>query len=427
MANNKKDLEKDNQIKSTTKKNDGTKAKSNTRKNNNSSTSKAKSTNINTKKSTNSNVSNKITSKSPSKKNTTTKTTPKKASTNSKTTTSKTKASNNQAKTTTKKNSTTIVKKNSSNNNSKKSSSPKVQNKVDNNIKIESVEITEIPRIEQIEYITVKKRKLNKKNLVLLIILLISIICLFIALFNVIFWFIDNRNINKQIDDINYVTKVEVINDNENTEIIEQDNINKSDPYWDYIKMDMINVDFNELLRVNKDTKGWLQVNGTNVNYPFVQTTNNDYYLTHAFDKSWNDAGWVFLDYRNNISNRDKNTIIYGHSRLNKTMFGSLKNILTSGWLNNTDNYVIKLSTEYENTLWQIFSVYHIPTNNDYIQTEFEDNSEFYTFATMLLNRSQHNFNTTISENDQILTLSTCYKNDEKLAIHAKLIKKELR
>jgi len=296
-----------------------------------------------------------------------------------------------------------------------------------NDIKIKSVNITEIPKNEQIEYITVKRKKLNKKNLVLLIILLISIILLFIALFNVIFWFIDNGNINKQIDDINYVTKVEVINDNENTEIIEQDNIKKSDPYWDYIKMDMINVDFDELLSVNKDTKGWIQVNGTNVNYPFVQTTNNDYYLTHAFDKSWNDAGWVFLDYRNNLSNRDKNTIIYGHSRLNKTMFGSLKNILTSGWLDNTDNYVIKLSTQYENTLWQIFSVYHIPTTNDYIQTDFKDNSEFYSFATMLLNRSQHNFNTTISENDQILTLSTCYKNDEKLAIHAKLIKKESR
>ena len=102
-------------------------------------------------------------------------------------------------------------------------------------------------------------------------------------------------------------------------------------------------------------------------------------------------------------------------------------NELYKKWLENKDNFVIKLSTEYENTLWQIFSVYHIPTTNDYIQTEFRNNSEFYTFATMLLNRSQYNFNTTINENDQILTLSTCYKNDEKLAIHAKLIKKESR
>lgn len=49
-------------------------------------------------------------------------------------------------------------------------------------------------------------------------------------------------------------------------------------------------------------------------------------------------------------------------------MFGSLKNILKNGWLNNTNNYIVKLSTETENTLWQVFSVYHIPTTNDYIK-----------------------------------------------------------
>jgi len=389
MGNTKKDLETDTK----TKKN-SVKTNSNTKKDANSSSSKIKSK---------SNVKKEV----EAKKNTTFK--------------KSTKTKNTNAKSNNKKASTTTI------NKTKTNISKSQNNNINSEIKIKSVEITQIPRIEQIHYITVKRRKLNKKNLLLLIILFISILSLFFAIFNVLFWFIDNRNINKQIDDINYVTKVEVVNDNENTEIIEQDNIQESDPYWDYIKMDMINVDFNELLRVNKDTKGWIQVNGTNVNYPFVQTSNNDYYLTHAYDKSWNDAGWVFLDYRNNLSNNDRNTIIYGHSRLNKTMFGSLKNILDSGWLSNQDNYVIKLSTQYENTLWQIFSVYHIPTTNDYIQTEFVDNNEFYTFATMLLNRSQHNFNTSINENDRLLTLSTCYRNDEKLAIHAKLIKKESR
>ena len=191
--------------------------------------------------------------------------------------------------------------------------------------------------------------------------------------------------------------------------------------------MNMIDVDFNKLKKVNNDTKGWIQINGTNVNYPFVQTNNNDYYLNHAFDKSKNGGGWVFLDYRNNLSNNEKNTILYGHGRQNKTIFGSLKNILNSNWVNNTNNFVIKLSTEYENTLWQIFSIYRIPTTNDYIQTDFKDNTEFLEFANMLLNRSDYNFNTTVNKNDQILTLSTCYNDDDKVAIHAKLIKKETR
>ena len=80
---------------------------------------------------------------------------------------------------------------------------------------------------------------------------------------------------------------------------------------------------------------------------------------------------------------------------------------------------------ETENTLWQVFSVYKIPTTNDYIQIEFKNNNEFLEFANKLINRSNYNFNTTINENDFILTLSTCYNNNEKVVLHAKLIKRE--
>ena len=105
-------------------------------------------------------------------------------------------------------------------------------------------------------------------------------------------------------------------------------------------------------------------------------------------------------------------------------MFGSLRNILSSGWLNNTDNYVVKLSTEKENTLWQVFSVYHIPTTSDYIQTEFSSDEEFLHLITKLKDRSMFNFNTDVNSNDNILILSTCYSDTEKVVLHAKLIKK---
>lgn len=271
-----------------------------------------------------------------------------------------------------------------------------------------------------------KKLKLKKKNLVILVISIVCIITLIISSLNIISWFKDNKNINNQIENITNTTKIIEIDDNENTELIEN-NVDKSDPYWDYIKINLISVDFNDLKNTNNDTIGWIQVNGTNINYPFVQTNNNDFYLTHQFDKKSNGGGWVFLDYRNNPNEFDKNTIIYAHGRQNKTMFGSLKNILTSGWLDNQNNYIVKLSTEYENTLWQVFSVYRIPTTNDYLQINFIDDNDFINFANMLKDRSNYDFNTTISENDKILTLSTCYNNDDKVVLHAKLIKKETR
>lgn len=287
--------------------------------------------------------------------------------------------------------------------------------------------IKDIKTEEEITYVKVKVKKLNKKNLILLIIMLASLIFLIFSLFNIIKWNTDNKKIDNQINKINNVVKVITVTDNENTEVIEQEDVDKSDPYWDYIKINLIDVDFNELKNTNNDVRGWIQVNGTNVNYPFVQASNNDYYLSHAFDKSSNGGGWVFLDYRNNLSNNERNTIIYGHGRQNKTIFGTLKDTLKDSWLNNKDNHIIKLSTEYENTLWQVFSVYRIPTTNDYIQVEFSSDEEYLNLLTKLKTRSIHNFKTEISSTDRILTLSTCYNDEDKVVIHAKLIKKEAK
>lgn len=267
---------------------------------------------------------------------------------------------------------------------------------------------------------------MNKKNKIILsIIIIISLLLLIYSIVNIVIWKNDSNKTNKQIENIQEEIKVTEVVDTENTEIIEQEEeIPEFNPYWDYIKMNMLNVDFSELKIINNNVKGWIQVNGTNINYPFVQANDNKYYLTHSFNKSWNSAGWLFLDYRNNYTN-NKNTIIYAHGRTDKTMFGSLRTVLTKNWLSNTNNYVIKISTETENSLWQIFSTYHIPTTSDYLQTNFDSDGEYQEFLNMIKDRSSFNFNTRVNSNDNILTLSTCYNNSDKMVVHAKLIKKE--
>lgn len=71
--------------------------------------------------------------------------------------------------------------------------------------------------------------------------------------------------------------------------------------------------------------------------------------------------------------------------------------------------------------------MYHIPTTNDYLQTDFYNDTEYQEFLDMLKNRSSHNFNTNVTSNDNMLTLSTCYNNSDKMVVHAKLIKKEVK
>ena len=272
-----------------------------------------------------------------------------------------------------------------------------------------------------------KKRKIKWKNVFLALFVLICLVGLGTSLFNIIKWKIEAKTTNNQIETAQKVVKPVEIIDNNKIEIIEQEKVPLDDPYWEYVQMNLIDVDFNDLKNINPSTIGWIQVNGTNINYPFVQTNDNKYYLNHSFNKSKNSAGWVFMDYRNNISVLDKNTIIYAHGRLDNTMFGSLKNILTSGWLNNKNNYIVKLSTEYENNLWQVFSVYKIKTTNDYLQISFISNESFLEFTNKLIKRSNFNFNTKVNENDKILTLSTCYNEKEKVVLHAKLIKRVIK
>lgn len=272
-----------------------------------------------------------------------------------------------------------------------------------------------------------KKRRIKWKNVFLALFVLICLVGLGTSLFNIIKWKIEAKTTNNQIETAQKVVKPVEIIDNDKIEIIEQEKVPLDDPYWEYVQMNLIDVDFNDLKNINPSTIGWIQVNGTNINYPFVQTNDNKYYLNHSFNKSKNSAGWVFMDYRNNISVLDKNTIIYAHGRLDNTMFGSLKNILTSGWLNNKNNYIVKLSTEYENNLWQVFSVYKIKTTNDYLQISFISNESFLEFTNKLIKRSNFNFNTKVNENDKILTLSTCYNEKEKVVLHAKLIKRVIK
>lgn len=272
--------------------------------------------------------------------------------------------------------------------------------------------------LNHMENVVIKKRKkLNVKNLCLLIFFLVMLIVFLFSLIKVIMWIIDNNNTN---DIIKKVANTYEINEKsyDNEVII---NENEKDIYFDYMKLKFIDVDINKLKTFNPDTIGFIKVMGTNINYPFVQTLDNDYYLNRSYDKTYNNAGWIFLDYRNNEFN-DKNTIIYGHGRINGTMFGSLKDTLKSSWQNNKDNYIIKISTEKENSIWQIFSVYKIATTSDYLETSFSDN-EFESFINLIKGRSSYNFETNVTNEDKVLTLSTCYNDNDKMVVHAKLIK----
>lgn len=235
--------------------------------------------------------------------------------------------------------------------------------------------------------------------------------------YKIIRWKAESDITNETIATIQSETKVTAIENPEKAiEIKKPDNQR-------YLDMDLITVDFTNLKQTNNNTVGWINVPGTSINYPYVQTTNNDFYLRHTFDGHWSDAGWVFLDYRNTPDLTGDNQIIYAHGRIDGSMFGSLQNVLSKEWQDNLDNHVVKIATETNSSLWQVFSVYRIGVTNDYIKTNFKNETVFLDFINMIKGRSAYDFKTDVTETDKILTLSTCIGTNERAVLHAKLIK----
>lgn len=249
-----------------------------------------------------------------------------------------------------------------------------------------------------------KKNKLNNKVQIFLIIILLVVFL--VASFKVGSFFFDTHknkeDNNKLIEDV--IREIPSKDNNGETKLV---------------------IDFAKLLEKNKDTKGWIKYNSDKINYPIVQAKDNDYYLDKNFYKKYNQAGSIFMDYRNN-SFDDKNVVLYGHSMLDNSMFGSLKDLFTKDFFDNKENNIIELRDLNDNVLkYQIFSYYIIEKEEYYIATSFKSDKEFLNFLNNIKRRSIKNFNINLNSDDKIITLSTCSGVEgttKRKVVHAKKV-----
>jgi len=248
-----------------------------------------------------------------------------------------------------------------------------------------------------------KHYKTNKKIIFISFLRVVFCIALIFSIIYVVKWYTDSKQ-NETLEE-NLSKAITVKN-------IENDTETKTE----------YKVDFEKLKSVNNQVVAWLKVNGTQVEYPVVQTEDNSYYMNRNLEKKYNVGGWIFADYKNKLDGTDKNIVIYGHNMRDNSMFGSLKIILEKEWYDNSKNHIIDFITEKGNQKYQVFSVYKIEKEDYYINTEFKEN-EFAKFVDTLKNRSIKNFNIDVSEEDTILTLSTCADNNKyRVVLHAKKI-----
>ena len=170
------------------------------------------------------------------------------------------------------------------------------------------------------------------------------------------------------------------------------------------------------MLDENSDFMGWITINGTKVDNPIYQTTNNDYYLNHNQLRQKSVYGALYFDYRNQITDktRDKNLVIYGHEMKNGTMFGSLKKLKSLDFYKQYPT--IEFSTLYEQGTYKIYSIFILNAvkedDDGYIYNVYRQNfnteDDFYYWTNEAFERSIINTGVDVSYDDDIITLITC-------------------
>ena len=180
-----------------------------------------------------------------------------------------------------------------------------------------------------------------------------------------------------------------------------------------------VNVNLEELKKINPNCIGWIYIPNTNINYPIVQTENYQYVLKHTFDGTKNKNGSIFIS-KNNHKFLDRNTIIFGHIMKSGSMFANLHKYMDENFAK--ENPYIYLITEDGLQKYQIFSAYVTMGDSKTYTTEFT-NKSFETYIKDCEENSEINMEKgMVSASDKIITLSTCMSRGielERFVVHA--------
>ncbi len=246
---------------------------------------------------------------------------------------------------------------------------------------------------------TKKKIRVNKKRIIYLI-----CVCIFIYSFlQIIMWTSSNIKMNKQEKQL----VKEIIREEQVTENGEK--INK--------------IDFEKLKQINNEAVAWIEIPNTNINYPILQSKDNEYYLKKDIYKKYNSGGSIFMDCQNSNTFTDNNTVIFGHNLHLGKMFSELQKIVKNEL--GTD-ITIKIYLENKEKEYKVFSSYYSEPIKDPINSNVKNTRQFIKNAK---EKSQIDFNINPNEQDRLLTLSTCDNSGKKrILVHCvEVIEREVK
>jgi sortase B len=173
---------------------------------------------------------------------------------------------------------------------------------------------------------------------------------------------------------------------------------------------------------------GWINVEGTNIDYPVVQADDNEYYLTRNYKGEKDSYGSIYMDFRNVRVGRDDNIIIYGHKIRDGSMFSDLAMYTNEGTYEQyfENNNIISLDHNGERTTWEIYSAYVVNLDREdyHLFTIFKDREKYTDFLEVSKERSLIKKDIELTENDTVISLVTCnfWYDNARVIVHGKLI-----
>lgn len=188
---------------------------------------------------------------------------------------------------------------------------------------------------------------------------------------------------------------------------------------------------FRALYERNKDTVGWVKINGTPIDYVVVQTENNDDYLRTAYDGSDNRNGTIFLDYQSIFNPKGKNIVIYGHNMKTKTMFSTLGDYKSVPYYQ--QHPIVEFNTLYAYSKYKIFAVVLMDaspdgtsSNNEFkLYSKFSSDDSFMKYIDTIRAHSLLDIAVEVKKDDLIISLVTCSYDidDGRYAIFAREVR----
>ena len=254
-----------------------------------------------------------------------------------------------------------------------------------------------------------KKKKLSKAGVMLFrVILIVSIATAAYSGFQLYKGLKDYRESENSYTNLANETKTE-------TESIVEEETGET---YEYDK-----ANFTALAEINPDVAGWLSLDGTVINYPVVQGTDNDYYLEHLFTRETNHTGCIFIDFRNQKDFSDRNTAMYAHHMRNGSMFAELEGYRQQDYYEAHKELI--LQTPDAVYLIQPFAGLLSDGYTEYVQFDFPTDESFMSYVNDLRSKSTFNSDVEVTAEDRIVTMSTCRYDitNGRYAVFGKLVK----